>query len=412
MKNHLQNISIKEYNYDLSPHSIAKHPTSERDESRLLIFRKGRIEEDIFQNLDDHLPAGATLVLNNTKVIEARIFFAKPTRGIIEIFCLAPYEPSEIDAAMQQSGKVKWKCLIGGASKWKRGQLLKKTIFLDKPVALAARFIEKHHEDSVIEFSWNTEHPFAEVLHAAGVVPLPPYIKRSVEVSDSYRYQTIFAKLQGSVAAPTAALHFTERVFIKLSHKNICCEYLTLHVGSGTFKPVKSATIAEHSMHAETFTVSLKTLKTLAGANEIIAVGTTSLRTLESLHWLGVKFRLNKSSFDYALHQWEAYELAHHNITFTESLNTLVQFMEQTNQDQISCRTSLMIIPGYSFKSARGLITNFHQPKSTLLLLVAAFIGEDQPTGQAGWKEIYNYALQNNYRFLSYGDSSLLWRNF
>ncbi len=395
-------IQIKEYNYDLPTHLIAEYPLAERDASRLLIFSEGCIEEDLFNHLPDYLPDNATLIVNNTRVIEARILFKKDTGGIIEIFCLEPFEES-VDKAMSHTAKGRWKCFIGGASKWKSGQVLHKELIIEgEVVGFTASYIKKEADCFIIEFSWISDaYTFSQILHAAGSVPLPPYIKRKASEADEERYQTIFAQEQGSVAAPTAALHFTEGVFAGLKSKNIHPIYLTLHVGAGTFKPVKSQTIDGHQMHAEQFHVSLQTLQELILNDTIISVGTTSLRTLESLYWIGIKVKQNLPD-PFVLHQWEAYELEA-NFSYKESISYLINHLIHEGLTKLFCQTSLLIIPGYQFKSASALITNFHQPQSTLLLLVSAFIGED-------WKNIYNYALSNNFRFLSYGDSSLLWR--
>lgn len=396
-------IFIEDYTYNLPPERIAGHPLAQRDASKLLMYEAGVIKTDTFYHLPDYLPSHALLVLNDTRVIEARLFFEKPTGGRIEIFCLEPYGSKAMEQAMQETGSAQWRCLIGGASKWGRGQILQKFILVnDAPVTLEAVYIQKEEDSFVIEFRWTGGHSFSDVLHAAGAVPLPPYIKRNAVAEDAERYQTVFATHKGSVAAPTAALHFTHGVFKKLEQKSIWPAYITLHVGAGTFKPVKTETIADHHMHAESFTVSMGFLKSLIEAEIIVAVGTTSLRTLESLHWLGVKLLEYGEPKKFELRQWEAYDLAQHDIRYRVSLQALLRYLENTNQHELHCSTSLLIVPGYRFKSASALITNFHQPRSTLLLLVAAFIGDD-------WKKIYDYALQHDYRFLSYGDSSLLW---
>jgi len=395
-------VYISDYDYNLPSEQIAEHPLLERDSSRLLVYKDGTITDHIFKDLPEQIPAGARLVVNNTRVIEARLFFTKNTGAQIEIFCLSPHQPAEMTQSLMQPFNVQWNCLIGGASKWKPGQLLHKKVFInDNELVLTARYVGKSGEQFIIDFSWTSNHAFAEVLHAAGAIPLPPYIKRRAVDVDAERYQTVFAQHQGSVAAPTAALHFTENVFRRLSAKGINTSKVTLHVGAGTFKPVKSETIADHSMHAENFSVSAGTLAELIQSETIVAVGTTSLRTLESLHWLGVK--LKKGNADLTLGQWEALTLADDDITYKESLQVLLDYLNQNNQDQLICNTSLIILPGYTFKSAQALVTNFHQPRSTLLLLVAAFIGDD-------WKKVYQHALNNHYRFLSYGDSSLLWK--
>lgn len=400
-------IFIKEFEYKLPDEKIATHPLAERDGSKLLIYHDGKIDTGLFKSLSDYLPPNASLILNNTRVIEARILFQKSTGGIIEIFCLEPVENLDIHNALSSVGNVCWKCLIGGASKWKPGEVLQKSFILGEDnLILNAHYINKTIDCFIIEFFWQPGfYCFADVLHAAGLIPLPPYIKRKPVENDVKRYQTIFANKNGSVAAPTAALHFSERVFEDLEKKGIFSCYLTLHVGAGTFKPVKTETIAEHMMHAEQFKISINTLQKLIQNKERIAVGTTSLRTLESLYWIGIKIinGLIKEDRGLELKQWEAYELENKNITYEESVHAIIHFLQERNSPILICKTSLFIIPGYKFYSTRGLITNFHQPQSTLLLLVAAFIGDD-------WKKVYQYALENEFRFLSYGDSSLLWR--
>ncbi|MFL5742182.1 MAG: S-adenosylmethionine:tRNA ribosyltransferase-isomerase [Flavisolibacter sp.] len=399
-------IIISDYEYDLPRDRIAEFPLPNRDQSRLLVYENGSIQDDYFYNLAHYLPPDSTVVLNNTRVIEARMHFQKATGATIELFCLEPFHQS-VEQSLGQSTSVKWLCLIGGASKWKPGQVLEKKIKLDDQEAvLHAKFMGKHLDSFIIEFYWRPENfSFAEILHSAGAIPLPPYIKRQVDQTDTERYQTIFAKHQGSVAAPTAALHFTKEVFQELSQKNIDKAYVTLHVGAGTFKPVKTRTIAEHAMHQESFTVSAVALKKIIASKKIIAVGTTSLRTLESIYWIGIKLMNGVEDQELKLDQWEAYEWSKKSgtITWQQSLQTLVDRMEKTHSTQLHCSTSLIIVPGYRFNLPTALITNFHQPQSTLLLLIAAFIGED-------WKKVYRHALDNDYRFLSYGDSSLLWR--
>lgn len=400
-----KNISILEYDYLLPADRIANFPLEKRDASKLLVYKDGQINDDLFLNLPDHL-SEALLVLNNTRVIEARIHFQKSSGGQIEIFCLQPHGQS-MEQSLQQTEKSQWLCLIGGASKWKHGQLLQKEILVqNKTVLLTAAYIEKKEDGFIIEFSWSPSTiPFSSILHAAGNIPLPPYIKRKVVEQDKERYQTVFSKTEGSVAAPTAALHFTPRIFDALQKKNVEAAFITLHVGAGTFKPVKSATIGGHIMHEEPFSVTRLFLKQLLNAKQVIAVGTTSLRTLESLHWLGVKIMKGQLDMDLNLSQWEAYDLQEENpsITFRESLQAMIGFMEKKEMSELQCTTSMVIVPGYDFKIPSALITNFHQPQSTLLLLVSAFIGDD-------WKKVYEHALTHQYRFLSYGDSSLLWR--
>jgi S-adenosylmethionine:tRNA ribosyltransferase-isomerase len=409
------NLSIKDFTYDLPEDRIAKYPLPERDASRLLIYNAGKITEDDYNNLDRHLPSNSLLVFNDTRVIEARLLFQKPTGGIIEIFCLDPHEQyPDITVAMNQRGKVLWQCLIGGASKWKHGQILERKIVFSKEIILHAKYIEKRIDCFVIEFSWNDESlNFAEILHHAGAIPLPPYIKRAAESSDEERYQTIYAHHEGSVAAPTAGLHFTENVFEKLRAKNIKTDFVTLHVGAGTFKPVKSETIEGHEMHAELINVSKKAIETLLEvlSQNIIAVGTTSFRTIESLYWLGVKLATgnvhawqagNEIQKKMELDQWECYELESANVEPARALEALIGLMRKENMERLIAKTQILIAPPYQAKVANALITNFHQPQSTLLLLVAALIQDD-------WKKVYEYALHHDFRFLSYGDGCLLW---
>lgn len=404
---HPKNLSIRDYTYLLPPDQIAKYPLAERDASKLLIYHKGKIAEDTYRNIADHIPENAFLIFNDTKVIEARLLFQKSTGGIIEIFCLAPDTSyPDITTALAQHGTVLWQCLIGGASKWKPGQMLEKEI---GSLLLNAKYISKQSDHFVIELSWSPAHlSFAEVLHHAGAIPLPPYIKREAEYSDTERYQTIYANADGSVAAPTAGLHFTKNIFEQLSKKNIQTDFVTLHVGAGTFKPVKSEMMEGHEMHAEYIDVSVKTIEHIQKnlSNTIISVGTTSLRTIESLYWLGLKVKTDPAiSPDYlSLSQWEVYDPHNDDITMEESLQSLLNWMYKKNLERLLTKTQLIIAPGYKLKIADALITNFHQPQSTLLLLVAAMVGDE-------WKNVYRYALENNFRFLSYGDGCLLWNN-
>jgi len=407
-------LSIKDFTYSLPEERIAKYPLAERDASKLLIYKEGIITEDIYRNIADRIPADSLLVFNDTKVVEARLLFQKSTGGVIEIFCLEPHQQyPDITTAMLQHERVLWYCLIGGASKWRHGQLLEKKIkYNSKELILNGRYIEKTGDSFVVELSWNDLLlSFAEVLHLFGAIPLPPYIKREPEASDAERYQTVYAHYEGSVAAPTAGLHFTETIFEKLKAKNIQKDFVTLHVGAGTFKPVKTEVMQHHEMHAEYFTVSKPFIQNLIAHldKNVIAVGTTSLRTLESLYWLGVKHsevatRHALSAPEWGITQWEAY---HHDlkaISARDALGNLVKWLNEKDLDSLTAKTQIIIAPGYQFKIVNGLITNFHQPQSTLLLLVAAFIGKD-------WRKVYSYALANNFRFLSYGDGSLLWKD-
>jgi S-adenosylmethionine:tRNA ribosyltransferase-isomerase len=407
---HPKHLQIKDYTYDLPADRIAKYPVQERDASKLLIYHNGKITEDVYKNLNEHLPPDSLLVFNDTKVIEARLLFKKPSGALIEIFCLEPHERYiDMTTAMKQKGEVLWQCLIGGASKWKHGQVLEKKIKTKgKEIILKARYVEKRADCFVIEFSWSDNQlSVAEILHEAGAIPLPPYIKREVEKSDSERYQTIFAHYEGSVASPTAGLHFTNDLLKKLKAKNITTDFVTLHVGAGTFKPVKTETLEEHEMHAEFISISKKTiediLQNLGGS--IVPVGTTSLRVIESIYWLGVKISrlpIAVSKTENVIDQWEAYDLEKYNVSPSAALRALLEAMNKEKMERLVAKTQILIAPSYKVKIANGLITNFHQPQSTLLLLVAALIGDD-------WKKIYRYALENNFRFLSYGDGCLLW---
>ena len=411
-----KNISIHDYAYSLPEERIAKYPLAERDASKLLLYNNGVITEESYKNITYHIPENSLLVFNNTKVVEARLLFQKATGGAIEIFCLDPHEQySDITNAMLQKEKILWQCLVGGVSKWKAGQVLEKKIRQGtKEIILKASYIEKRADSFIIELSWSpVELSFAEILHLAGAIPLPPYIKRAVEESDSERYQTVYAQFDGSVAAPTAGLHFTENIFNQFIEKKIQTDFVTLHVGAGTFKPVKSKTMLEHEMHAEWIDVSKTTIENILNNldNNIIAVGTTSLRTIESLYWLGLKSReegvgslptgqAGRESLQ--LLQWEAYELMKKNVAPKDALLFLLEWMYKNKLERLITKTQILIAPGYEFKIIKGLITNFHQPQSTLLLLVAALIGKE-------WKDVYNFALQNDFRFLSYGDVSLLY---
>ncbi len=403
-------IHIKDYTYSLPEERIAKYPLAERDASKLLIWDKGKISEDIFRNITNHIPENSLFVFNNTKVVEARLLFKKLTGGVIEIFCLEPHEQyADITTAMQQRGKVMWQCLVGGASKWKHGQVLEKKIRLaEKDILLKASYTEKRTGSFIIELSWSPAAlSFAEILHHTGAIPLPPYLKRAAEESDTERYQTVYANIDGSVAAPTAGLHFTENIFSRLKEKNIQTDFVTLYVGAGTFKPVKTETMQEHDMHAEWIDVSKATIENILKNldNNIVAVGTTSLRTIESLYWMGVKSQKSGvgSGESIRLLQWEAYELSQKNIPVKDALQFLLDWMSKNKLERLVTKTQILIAPGYQFKIVKGLVTNFHQPQSTLLLLVAALIGNN-------WRKAYDYALENDFRFLSYGDGCLLWK--
>ena len=405
---HPKHLSINDFTYHLPGKKIALHPLEKRDQSKLLIYTEEKIKEDIYKNIAQYLPENSLLIFNNTKVIPARILFKKETGGTIEIFCLAPFEENtEYTSVMSKNTSVKWKCMIGGASKWKEGGLTKKIKIKNEEVELTATLKQKLADAYVTEFSWQPSHySFSEIIEQAGEVPLPPYIKRDVEENDKERYQTIYAEHKGSVAAPTAGLHFTQEIFSSLKNKNIKTDFVILHVGAGTFKPVTSETMQLHEMHAEWIDVFVSTIENILNnlKENIIATGTTSLRTIESLYWMGIKSYLNNncSLQELEIKQWEVYEepLSVQNIDANVALASLINWMKKNKQQRLFIRTQILIAPGYKFKIADALITNFHQPKSTLLLLVAAITKD--------WKKIYEYALNNNFRFLSYGDGCLM----
>ncbi len=404
---HPSQLQIKDFTYHLPDERIARYPLAERDLSKLLVYKNGIIKEDIYRNIGEYTDADTLLLFNNTRVIEARMLFTKSTGSTIEIFCLEPSGNQEITTAMFCTGKVRWNCLIGGASKWKQGLLEKKIRIADKEISVFAENVEKMTNHFIVEFSWSSQHNFAEILHYAGILPLPPYLQRQTEKSDYERYQTVYSKHEGSVAAPTAGLHFTNNLLSHLHKKGIAEEYVTLHVGAGTFKPVKSEIMQQHEMHKEWIQVkrsSVQNILNYAGKT-IIPVGTTSLRTLETLYWMGVKAILQPKAAtinQLEVQQWDAYDLPLRNISAKDALEALLKWMDSRNEDELVCHTQILIAPGYKTRIADALITNFHQPGSTLLLLVAALTGND-------WTKIYGYALQNGFRFLSYGDGSLLW---
>ena len=401
-----KSIKIEDYNYNLPDNRIAKYPKNNRDASKLLIYKNTNISNDNFSNILSYLPPKSTLVFNNTKVIQARLKFEKETGAKIEIFCLEPITPSDYALAFQEKEKTSWKCIVGNSKKWKSGKLFKSINIDNKNIEISAERIEKFDSAQLIEFTWNNKDiSFGELLDAMGRTPIPPYLNRDSEDIDTKRYQTVYSKHKGSVAAPTAGLHFTDKIIENLKDNDIDIEEITLHVGAGTFRPVKSETIDQHEMHTEHFIVTRKTIEAiLNNIDNIISVGTTSIRTLESLHWIGVKImsNYNISSDKISISQWEAYQL-NQEIEVKESLKAIINYLNRNELEKLITSTQIMIYPGYKFKVINGMITNFHQPKSTLLLLIAAFIGDK-------WKNVYKYAMDNDFRFLSYGDSSILLR--
>jgi S-adenosylmethionine:tRNA ribosyltransferase-isomerase len=401
-------IRIEDFSYELPAGRIASYPLADRDQSRLLVYKNGELTTDHFLRLDTYLPSQSMLVLNNTRVVQARLAFFKDSGARIEVFCLYPVKPlGEVQMALALSSPVSWRCLIGNAKKWKQGRLQMKNA--SGEVILTAEKGPCCGEEYGVNFSWKPESmSFAEVLEMLGETPLPPYINRPAEASDKQVYQTVFAKDDGSVAAPTAGLHFTTKVFERLADKQISKNFVTLHVGAGTFKPVSASTIDKHNMHQEQFLVDRELIRRLMKKEgHIVCVGTTSMRTLESLYWIGVKLLQGYQPEDdcVQVEQWLPYQY-HESLPDTvDALGSVLSFMEQRQMQTLRGETSLIIIPGFVFRMVDILVTNFHQPKSTLLLLVAAFAGKD-------WKKMYDYALKNDFRFLSYGDSCLIFRNF
>lgn len=397
-------ILINDYDYILPDERIAKYPLKERDQSKLLVFKNGEINEDIFMNAVHHLPENVLLIYNNTKVIHARLLFHKQTGAQIEVFCLEPLSPADYALSLSSTESCTWKCMVGNLKKWKQGSLTK-TIFINgENFQMTASLIESAGNTHHIRFDWNnTDISFAEILDNAGELPIPPYLHRKTEESDKTTYQTIYSKIKGSVAAPTAGLHFTEQVLGSLKQKNIETDELTLHVGAGTFQPVKASDIADHQMHAEVISVRKETLEKLMQHNgNVIAVGTTSVRTLESLYYIGVQMLNDKVAPDNLIRveQWEPYQQKT-DISTEKALRAILNYLNNHQLTVLHAQTQIIIHPGYHFRIIRGMFTNFHQPRSTLLLLVSAFTGTI-------WKEIYTYALEHDFRFLSYGDSSLL----
>ncbi|MBQ6749598.1 MAG: S-adenosylmethionine:tRNA ribosyltransferase-isomerase [Bacteroidaceae bacterium] len=405
-----KHIHIADYNYNLPDERIAKFPLAERDASKLLVYRHGEVGEDVFSSLPKYLPSGALMVFNNTKVIQARLHFRKiSTDGIqgalIEVFCLEPAVPNDYQLNFSQKGSVQWYCLVGNLKKWKEGKLFRDILMPDgETITLACERKGLHGTSHIIEFTWNGNYTWAELLDAVGELPIPPYLNRETQESDKTTYQTVYSKIKGSVAAPTAGLHFTERVLKALDEAGIDREELTLHVGAGTFKPVKSEEIGGHDMHTEHIAVRRQTIeKLIAHGGEAIAVGTTSVRTLESLYYMGVLAMRGEE--DLHVPQWMPYEktLSCHEeeVSTLTALHALLDYMKSRQLEVLHSSTQIIIAPGYDYHIVRCMVTNFHQPKSTLLLLVSAFLKGD-------WRKVYDYALSHDFRFLSYGDSSLL----
>lgn len=407
-----RHIHISDYNYPLPDERIAKFPLAQRDHSKLLVFENGDISEDIFYNITGHLPKGALMVFNNTKVIQARMHFRKETGALIEVFLLEPAEPVDYELMFQTNGNCAWHCLVGNLKKWKEGQLSRSFDVNGKTVTLSVERLHEERTSHWVEFRWdNPDVSFAEILDAAGELPIPPYLNRDTQESDKTTYQTVYSKIKGSVAAPTAGLHFTDKVLADIDAHGIDREELTLHVGAGTFKPVKSEEIEGHEMHTEYICVNKKTIdKLIAHGGKAIAVGTTSVRTLESLYYMGVKLHDNPNLTEEQLHvgQWEPYDYAERLATegtapldTIDALREISDYLDRNSRKALHSSTQIIIAPGFEYHIVDILVTNFHQPQSTLLLLVSAFV-------KGEWRRIYDYALAHDFRFLSYGDSCLI----
>ncbi len=399
-----KHIKINDYNYPLPEERIAKFPLPVRDQSKLLVYRKGEISETVFTSLPNYLESDSLMIFNNTKVIQARLHFRKETGALIEIFCLEPIQPNDYALNFQQTQHAAWLCMIGNLKKWKEGSLQKELTVKGKPLTLTATRGACHGTSHWVDFTWNNDEvTFADILEVFGELPIPPYLNRETQESDKETYQTVYSKIKGSVAAPTAGLHFTQRVLDSLAEKGVDLEEVTLHVGAGTFKPVKSEEIEGHEMHTEYISVNRRTIeKLLAHQGEAIAVGTTSVRTLESLYYIGTTISQHPDASQEELHvkQWQPYETSS-SLSTIEALQQILNYMERHQLETLHTSTQIIIAPGYEYKIVKKMITNFHQPQSTLLLLVSAFV-------KGNWKSIYDYALSHDFRFLSYGDSSLL----
>ena len=395
-------LNIDQFDYELPDERIAKFPLEERDHSNLLVWREGAIRHRNFYNLPEELPEGALLVFNNTKVFRARLIMHKPSGARLEVFCLEPHAPADYENAFSVKGECQWRCLVGGLKKWKEGALVIDFEMNGTPCRLEAYRGEQVDKSHVVTFRWDVDATFGEIIEHLGRIPIPPYLNRESQEIDNTRYQTVYSRIEGSVAAPTAGLHFTPRLIEELHAKGITTEEVTLHVGAGTFLPVKESDATRHTMHTEHFVVSVATLRNLvANLGHVISVGTTSTRTIESLSALGWRvLQSGKADEERVVGQWEIYDIPA-EVGGAELLTALADWMEREGKTTISAATQIMITPHYRFRIISGLVTNFHQPKSTLLLLISAIVGEK-------WREIYGYAMENGFRFLSYGDSSLL----
>lgn len=398
-----RNIDINDFDYPLPDERIAKFPLERRSDSKLLIYRNGDISQSHFHSLAEQLPVGSLLVFNNTKVIRARVIMHKPSGARIEVFCLEPHRPADYEHAFTVKGECEWSCIVGNLKKWKEGQIGIDFDYEGTPCHLRAEIAERGEREHIVRFTWDVDLTFGQLLEYLGRIPIPPYLNRESEEIDLTRYQTVYSKFEGSVAAPTAGLHFTDEMIAQMRADGFVFDEVTLHVGAGTFLPVKSDNAAEHPMHTEHFEVRLATLENLlAHHGDVTAVGTTSVRTLESLPVLGWRIRQGgEPDAERVIGQWESYDIPA-DYTGREVLEDLIGYMQRNGLERLKAATQIMITPlGFRFRIVSRIVTNFHQPKSTLLLLVSAYIGDD-------WRRMYRYALDNDFRFLSYGDSSLL----
>ena len=397
-------ININDYDYPLPEERIAKFPLEERDSSKLLVYRQGEITERHFRNIGDELPEGALLVFNNTKVVRARLVMHKPSGARVEVFCLEPHAPADYEHAFAVRGECEWSCIVGNLKKWKEGAVEIPFDYEGEAYTLRAYIAERGTREHIVRFEWQAPMTFGEMLEYLGRIPIPPYLNRESEEIDNTRYQTVYSRFEGSVAAPTAGLHFTRPLIEQLQGRGFGFAEVTLHVGAGTFLPVKDEDATKHAMHTEHFEVTLDTLRLLRSKwGNIVAVGTTSVRTLESLTALAWRIKGGRSHDDGVVGQWELYDIPA-EFGGDEALDTLIAYAERNGLTSLKAATEIMITPlGYNYRIVRNIVTNFHQPKSTLLLLVSAYVGED-------WHRIYDYALSHDFRFLSYGDSSLLIR--
>ena len=399
-----RHIDINRYDYDLPEERIAKFPLAERSASKLLVYRHGEISERHFADIGEELPAGQLLVFNNTKVIRARIIMHKPSGARIEVFCLEPCEPADYERAFAVKGSCEWSCIVGNLKKWKEGYVEINFDHEGRAEYLRAWRVGEGGREQRVRFEWSADMTFGQLLETLGRIPIPPYLNRESEEIDNTRYQTVYSKFEGSVAAPTAGLHFTEELIGRMKVRGFEFEEVTLHVGAGTFKPVKSEEIAGHEMHTEFISVRRSSIERIkSNLGNIIAVGTTSVRTLESLYYMGVILDNNPeaTSEDLVVKQWMPYDMNNNRLTAERSLQNILDYLDKHDADTLVTATQIIIAPGYEFKIVKGIVTNFHQPKSTLLLLISAFV-------KGNWKSIYEYALEHDFRFLSYGDSSLL----